>query len=76
MKSGNLGDLQTADGWLYWLDNGPAGNRDGAKLYALKIKESKKYEPVEVAAGVAGFTVSANKKKIMVNFRNGNHRRR
>lgn len=72
VKSGNLGDLQTADGVLYWLDGGPAGNRDGAKLYALKTKESKKYEPVEVASGVTGFTVSANKKKIMVNFRNGN----
>ncbi len=72
MKNGNLGDLQTADGFLYWLDNGPAGNRDGAKLYALKTKESKKYEPVEVATGVAGFAVSGNKKKLMVNFRNGN----
>ena len=72
VKSGNLGEPQTADGWLYWLDRGPAGNRDGAKLYALKTKESKKYEPVEVASGVAGFTVSANKKKVMVRYRNGN----
>jgi tricorn protease len=71
VKNGNLGDLQTADGTLYWLDYGPAGNRDGAKLYALKTKESKKYEPVEVATGVSNFTVSANKKKIMVNYRNG-----
>jgi tricorn protease len=72
IKSGNLGDLQTADGWLYWLDFGPAGNRDGAKLYALKTKESKKYDPVEVASGVTGFAVSTNKKKIMVDYRNGN----
>jgi tricorn protease len=72
VKSGNLGDLQTADGWIYWLDYGGAGNRDGAKLYALKTKESKKYDPVEVASGVAGFSVSGNKKKIMVNYRNGN----
>src|SRR5580658_6092493 len=72
VKNGNLGDLQTADGTLYWLDYGPAGNRDGAKLYALKTKESKKYEPVEVATGVANFTISDNKKKLMVTYRNGN----
>jgi len=71
VKSGNLGDLQTADGWLYWLDYGPAGGRDGAKLYALKTKESRKYEPVEIASGVVGFAVSDNKKKMMVNFANG-----
>ena len=71
VKSGNLANLQTADGWLYWLDRGPAGNRDGSKLYALKTKESKKYDPVEVAGGVAGFDVSTNKKKIMVRYRNG-----
>ncbi|HUB61360.1 MAG TPA: S41 family peptidase [Puia sp.] len=72
VKSGNLGDLQTADGWLYWLDYGPAGNHDGSKLYALKTKESKKYDPVEVAAGVASFTISTNKKRILVTYRNGN----
>ncbi|HVS96059.1 MAG TPA: S41 family peptidase [Puia sp.] len=72
VKSGNLDDLQTADGCIYWLDRGPVGNTDGAKLYALKTKESKKYDPVEIATGVAGFEVSANKKKIMVNYRNGN----
>jgi tricorn protease len=72
IKNGNLGDLQTADGTLYWLDYGPAGNRDGAKLYALKTKESKKYDPIEVATGVAGFTISANKKKLMISFRNSN----
>ncbi|HXB93668.1 MAG TPA: S41 family peptidase, partial [Puia sp.] len=71
VKSGNLGDLQIADGWVYWMDNGPAGNTEGAKLYALKMKESKKYEPVEVASGVAYYTVSANKKRIMINYRNG-----
>ena len=72
IKNGNLGDLQSADGWLYWLDYGPAGNRDGAKLYALKTKESRKYDPVEIASGVSTFAVSANKKKLMVNYRNGN----
>ena len=71
VKSGNLGGLQAAaDGWLYWLDMGPAGNRDGAKLMALKIKESKKYEPVEIATGVSSFDLSANRKKIMISFRN------
>ena len=72
VKSGNLDEIKTADGWLYWLDHGPAGNGDGAKLYALKIKESKKYDPVEIASGVAGYRISGNKKKIMVHFRNGN----
>jgi tricorn protease len=71
VKNGNLSDLATADDCLYWLDEGPAGNRDGAKIYALKTKESKKYEPVEVAAGVEYYTISANKKKIMVGYRNG-----
>ncbi|GGB25068.1 tricorn protease [Puia dinghuensis] len=70
VKSGNLSDLVAADGWLYWLDHGPAGNPDGAKLLALKIKEDKKYEPVEIAAGVGEFMLSANKKKLLVNFHN------
>ncbi|HEY4336348.1 MAG TPA: S41 family peptidase, partial [Puia sp.] len=71
VKSGNLRALQTAaDGWLYWLDLGPAGNRDGAKLMALKLKESKKYEPVEIATGVSDFSVSANKKKLLIGLRN------
>ncbi len=70
IKNGNLASLQTADGYLYWLDNGPDGSHDGAKLYALKIKESKKYEPVEIASGVADFTISANKKKLLVSFTN------
>jgi tricorn protease len=70
IKNGNMGDLQTADGWLYWLDRGGDGSQDGAKLFALKIKESKKYEPVEIAGGVAGFIISANKKKLLVTFAN------
>ncbi|HXB07766.1 MAG TPA: PDZ domain-containing protein, partial [Puia sp.] len=71
VKSGNLGGLQAAaDGWLYWLDGGPSGNRDGAKLMALKIKESKKYDPVEIATGVNGFQLSANRKKLLISFRN------
>lgn len=71
VKSGNLRGLKTAaDGELYWLDEGPAGNRDGAKLMALKIKETKKYEPVEIATGVQDFAVSGNHKKLLVTFRN------
>ena len=71
VKSGNLDRLQAADGWLYWLDDGPAGSRDpGPRLMALKIKESKKYEPVEIATGVADFQLSANKKKLLISFRN------
>lgn len=71
VKSGNLRGLQAAaDGWIYWLDMGAAGNRDGAKLMALKVKESKKYEPVEIATGVSSFELSANRKKMMISFRN------
>ncbi|WP_460562437.1 S41 family peptidase [Ferruginibacter profundus] len=70
VKNGNIGGLATADGFLYWMDNGAAGNEDGAKLMALKIEESKKYEPSTVATGVAGFTVSGNKKKILISFKN------
>jgi len=72
IKNGNVSDLQTADGWLYWLDYGSDGSPDGAKLFALKIKESKKYEPVEIASGVAEFNISANKKKILIYFTNHN----
>ena len=71
-KSSNLGGVAAADGYLYWLDNGNAGNEDGGKLFALKIEESKKYEPAEIASGVTGFNLSANKKKILINFKNSN----
>ncbi|HXD77158.1 MAG TPA: S41 family peptidase [Puia sp.] len=71
LKNGNLDNLETADGCLYWMDFGAPGNHDGARLYALKTKESRKYDPVEVATGVAGYIISANKKKILVSYRNG-----
>jgi tricorn protease len=71
VKSGNLRGLETAaDGWLYWLDYGPVPGRDGAKLMALKIKENRKYEPVEIASGVDEFSVSANKKKLFIQLHN------
>ena len=70
VKSANLGGLAVADGYLYWLDNGPSGNEAGSKLYALKIEESRKYDPVEVAAGVSGFSVSANQKKLLISYPN------
>jgi len=70
LKSANIVGLGTGDGCLYWLDRGADGSESGAKLFALKIKESKKYEPVEVASDVAGFNLSANKKKILVSFTN------
>ena len=73
VKSGNIRSLQAAaDGWLYWLDDGAAGNRDGAKLMAMKFKESKKYEPVEIATGVSYYLLSDNRKKLLVNYRNHN----
>jgi tricorn protease len=71
VKSGSLNGLQAAEGWLYWLDYGVPGARgNGTRLMALKIKESKKYEPVEIATGVSGFTLSANKKRLLISFRN------
>lgn len=70
VKSSNIGGFAAVDGYLYWLDNGDIDNEDGAKLYALKMEESKKYEPTEVASSVNGFNVSANKKKLFIFFRN------
>lgn len=70
-KSANLGGLDiSADGYLYWTDYGTDGYENGAKLYALKIEESKKYEPTEVASGVSNFGLSGNKKKLLVFFAN------
>lgn len=70
VKSSNLGRFDAADGYLYWIDNGSDPTNPSGKLYALKIAESKKYEPVELASDVALFNLSANKKKIMVAFKN------
>jgi tricorn protease len=72
VKSANLGGLDAADGFLYYLDLGPAGNRGGGKLFALKMQESKTYEPIEVASGVSGYTLSANKKRLLITFSNRN----
>ena len=41
-----------------------------SKLYALKIGESKKYEPTEIASAVDGFGLSADKKKLLISFTN------
>lgn len=68
----NIGNFAVADGWLYWLDMGSGEWYKGGKLFALKIEESKKYEPVEVASGVTGLTLSANKKKLLIGFANKN----
>ncbi len=73
IKNGNLFNLQAANGYLYWQDSGPEGvPTEGSKLYALKIKESKKYEPVEIATGISNFTISADKKKLLVVYANSN----
>ncbi len=72
VKSANIGGLAIANGYLYWLDMGADGENDGGKIFALKITESKKPTPTEVAAGVNGFNVSANGKKILINYANKN----
>jgi len=65
VKSGNIGNLSVADGWLYWLDAGDA--TDGtAKLFALKTGYDKKAEPVEIAAGINNYELSADRKKILL----------
>ena len=70
-KSGNLDALDVAsDDILYWMDNGTGEDENSAKLFALKIQESKKYEPTEVASAVSGFNLSANKKKLLIVFAN------
>jgi len=71
LKSANIGKVAVVNGYLYWLDSGPEGEYNGGKLYALKIEESKKYDPAEVASGVGDFDVSANGKKLLVSLPNG-----
>jgi tricorn protease len=71
VKNANLANLSAVNGWLYWMDYGvPGSGESGAKLYALQIKEAKKYEPVEVASGVVSYRVSRNRKKLLVRFAN------
>ncbi|MBC7904203.1 MAG: PD40 domain-containing protein [Gemmatimonadaceae bacterium] len=69
IKGTNIGSFAAANGFLYWLDMGPDSG-PGGKLLALKIGESKKYEPTEVATAVSNFVLSADKKKLLVNFLN------
>ncbi len=71
IKSGNISGLNIGDGWLYWLDRG-ALPEDGAKLFAFKIEESKKFEPVEIATNVSGYTLSGNRKKLLIFYNNRN----
>lgn len=65
LKSTNIGSIALANGYLYWLEY-QGDDEPESKLFALKIAESKKYEPVEVASRVAYFNVSANGKKVMI----------
>jgi tricorn protease len=70
VASANLTELAAADGYLYWLDRSYMEEERSGKLYAIKIGESRKYEPTEVASGVTGFTLSANKKKLLISLEN------
>ncbi len=71
VKSGNIFNAVAMNGYLYW-ENASSDQNDnsGNKLYALKITESKKYDPTLVAEGVSDFTPSANRKKLLVFFTN------
>jgi tricorn protease len=70
VKSSNLGGMDVADGYLYWVDRGTDYSNPSAKLYALKLAESKKYEPTEIATDVIYFKLSANKKKLLLVLKN------
>ncbi|MFI5134191.1 MAG: PDZ domain-containing protein, partial [Chitinophagales bacterium] len=71
VKNGNLRSLAISkDGYLYWINYGSGGEENPAKIFSLKIAESKKYEPVEIASGVSGFTLSTDKKKLVIFFTN------
>ncbi len=67
VTNGNIRGAVALNGYLYWI-NSVSGV--GTKLYALKIGESKKYEPTEIASGIRGFTPSADGKKILVFYAN------
>ena len=69
VKNANMDNLAVADGYLYWLKE-PTDQTDesGGKLYAIKIEESKQYEPIEVAQSVRSFRLSANRKKLLIYF--------
>ena len=71
VKNGNLDNLNVCNNILYWIDHGIAGEPGGGKIFALKINENKKYEPVEIATGVRDFNPSTNGKKILVKYSNG-----
>jgi tricorn protease len=64
-KSGNIENLSVADGWLYWINNGDY-TEGSKKLFALKMDDNKKGEPVEIAAGINNYQLSANRKKLLV----------
>jgi len=70
--SANISSMDIAADHIYWLVINPGEYGSGGKLYALKIKESQKYEPVEVASGVQGFSLSSDRKRILVNYANRN----
>ena len=68
VKNANISGVEAADGYLYWLDDGPEENVNGGKIFALKIGESKDYKPTEIADKVQSFSLSANKKKLLIYF--------
>ncbi len=63
VKSANISNLVVTKDYLYWVDNGPDNDYANGKVYALKMEESKKYEPAEIATGVTALSLSANMKK-------------
>jgi len=67
VKSGNIIDMVAMDGYLYWLNE---ASENDTKLYALKIGESKTYEPAEVATGVSYFAASADGKRLLIFYNN------
>ncbi|RYY54900.1 MAG: protease, partial [Chitinophagaceae bacterium] len=68
-KNANIGDMVLANGYLYWTESGDAPG-EPTKLMALKIEESKTYDPTEVASGVQGLVAAGDGKKILLYMSN------
>lgn len=69
LASRNVSRLRVGETHLYWTEN-EAGVYDKHKLYALKVGYDKKAEPTLIAEDIAGFDLSANKKKLIVDKNN------
>ncbi|RYY58134.1 MAG: protease [Chitinophagaceae bacterium] len=68
-KNANIDNSAIANGYLYWTESGLDPDAP-SKLFALKMEESKTYEPTEVASGVVGVQAAADGKKLILFLKN------